>query len=62
MDPKDRVPSYAINTFDKGLWKDALPSLQPVGTYKEAWSVVNILAYLRLSSQIFPHNIDMDMN
>jgi len=41
MDSKDRVPSYSINTFDKGLWKDALPSLQPQGTYREAWSVVN---------------------
>lgn len=41
MDSKDRVHSYSINTFDKGLWKDALPSLQPQGTYREAWSVVN---------------------
>ena len=41
MDNKDRAPSYAINTFNKGLWKDSLPSLQPEGTYTEAWSVVN---------------------
>ena len=29
-----------ITTFDKGLWKDSLHSLQPQGTWRDAWSVV----------------------
>ncbi|MBK7806829.1 MAG: DUF308 domain-containing protein [Saprospiraceae bacterium] len=28
------------NSFHKGLWQDSLPSLQPEGTYREAWNAV----------------------
>lgn len=37
----ERAPSKVINTFHKGMWKDSLPSMQPDGTYKEAWAAVN---------------------
>lgn len=29
-----------ITTFEKGLWKDSLHSLQPQGTWRDAWGVV----------------------
>jgi hypothetical protein len=29
-----------LTTFDKGLWKDSLHSLQPQGTWRDAWAAV----------------------
>lgn len=29
-----------LNTFSKGYWKDSLKSLQPAGTWREAWAAV----------------------
>lgn len=31
-----------LNHFTEGMWLDSLPSLQPKGTYREAWSVTNV--------------------
>lgn len=41
MSSKKKLNNRAsVNTFTKGLWKDALPSLTPKGTYNEAWNSV----------------------
>ena len=33
--------SKVVNTFENGMFLDSLPSLQPPGTYREAWGVRN---------------------
>ena len=34
--PKEKI----ISTLHKGMWKDSLHSMQPQGTWRDAWSVV----------------------
>lgn len=36
----DSSRTKTFNTFTEGMWQDSLLSLQPKGTYREAWSAV----------------------
>lgn len=35
-----KLKNQPVNLFTKGMWRDSLPSLQPDGTYREAWNAV----------------------
>lgn len=37
----EKSKSKVLNTFDSGMYLDSLHSLQPKGTYREAWGVTN---------------------
>lgn len=42
MPKKRRRESQDLrNTFEKGLYNDSIPSLQPDGTYRDAWAATN---------------------
>lgn len=40
MSDKRQSRKILSNTFNRGMWKDSLPSLQPKGTWRGAWSAV----------------------
>ena len=54
MSDKNTTRTNIVNSFEKGMWKDSLPSLQPAGTWVDAWSAVrqsDLESYYGLSNE-----------